>query len=113
MPVARIAKPITNGSLVVTGDGLLELTGSNSFSQLTIGGYSDTRVRGSGALPSTANLTFDGGVFELTGNFSRALGTGAGQVQWINGTGGGFGAVGADRTVNIGGVSELSWGQGF
>lgn len=54
-----------------------------------------------------------GAVLELgTGDFTRALGTGAGQVRMETSSGGGFAAFGANRIVNLGGAgAPLLWGD--
>lgn len=71
-----------------------------------------------GTLPSATNLQNAGSGntwFETSGSFTRAIGAGAGQVQFnatasrING----FSARGGDLTVNLGGASGvLTWGSG-
>src|SRR6202034_3723668 len=40
-------------------------------------------------LSANSNLALNGGVLESTGIFTRSLGTGADQVQWLGGTGSG------------------------
>ena len=45
------------------------------------------------------------------GDFTRSLGTGAGQVQFTA-NGGGFSAVGANRVVNLSSSAALTWGSG-
>lgn len=94
--------------------------------------YYGTDYGAAQTLPASSNLTFAGGVFEQaagtyqygyipagsgystsTGyfNFTRSLGAGAGQVQWVGD--GGFSAYQGGLTVNIGGNSgTLTWGQG-
>jgi len=69
---------------------------------------------GSGGGP---NLTFEGGLLEIAvdTDFTRGLGTGAGQVQWLGD--GGFSAYGEARTVTLGDDgtgtgSSLVWGSG-
>lgn len=93
----------TGGGLIKTGEGTLNLTGSNTYT-------GDTEIRG-GALRgniSTGNLVLNGGVRELTANLSAALGTGAGQVRWTGD--GGFSASGANRTVTLSGGNR-TWGE--
>jgi autotransporter-associated beta strand protein len=111
------------GCLYKYGTGMLELTGANTIS----GGISVSRgmLRLSSplALPGGTGLTggscllelyndydmsygktpYDGVVELASGNFYRALGTGAENVWFLGG--GGFSAVGADRVVNLGGAS--------
>ena len=51
----------------------------------------------------------NGGVLESTGIFTRSLGTGADQVQWLSGTGnGGFAASSGSLIVAIGGLNSLT-----
>lgn len=62
-------------------------------------------VRGTVALPTGNIWLLNDGVLELgTGDFSRAVGTGAGQVRMETHIGAGFAAHGANRVVNLGGA---------
>jgi fibronectin-binding autotransporter adhesin len=104
-----------NGNLTVAGSGTLILSGSGSngtgTTTLSSGVLS---LRGTVSLGS-GNLTFTSGVLELgNGNFTRALGVSAGQVNMSSASGGaGFAAYGADRTVNLGGAgATVTWGSG-
>ena len=104
-----------NGNLSVGGSGTLILSGSGSngtgTTTLTSGVLS---LRGTVSL-GTGNLNFVSGVLELgNGNFTRALGVGAGQVNMSSASGGaGFAAYGADRIVNLGGAgATVTWGSG-
>ena len=101
----------SNG-LTVRGSGSLELTASNSYTgQTTLSGNPILRLSNSAALPTTTNLTLDGGVVELNaGDFTRSLGTGPGQVQFTANAGG-FAAVGANRSVNLSNSATLTWGS--
>ena len=107
------------GGLTMTGDGVLELTASNSYGGTTTVSGGVLRLSNSAALPggtgvtgTGGNLTLDGGVVELAaGDFTRGLGSGPGQVQ-LTASGGGFSAAGANRVVNLGGNSaSLTWGS--
>lgn len=103
----------------------LILTGNNSgfTGQYMVNGH--LRATEGTSLSSNANLMFTGrdqnnqGNLETSGTFSRALGSGAGQVQWQNQSGyagGGFAAVGGPLTVNIGSngtPDTLTWGTGY
>ncbi len=94
-----------------TASQVITLTGSNSHSGATTLATTDLVLGSAGALSSNSNLVFNGtSTLTTNADFTRSLGTGAGQVQWTNG--GGFGAVGGNRTINIGGsAATLSWGD--
>jgi autotransporter-associated beta strand protein len=101
-----------NGSVIKSGTGLWSLGGENTYSGQTqlLGGV--IRLASDGALSANSNLHVNGGVLELgAGDFTRSLGTGAGEIQFVGG--GGFSAVGGDRVVNLGGSgTTLTWGSG-
>jgi autotransporter-associated beta strand protein len=65
----------------------------------------------------SGNLTFSGSpinqaVYENDRDFTRALGAGAGQVQFLSGSGVGFSAYGAPINVNFGGAGgTVVWGS--
>jgi fibronectin-binding autotransporter adhesin len=100
-----------NGNIILTSYGTLILSGSgsNGTGATNIGGV--LALRGTVSLGS-GNLAFNTGILELgNGNFSRSLGTGAGQVNMSNSSG--FAAYGADRTVNLGGSgATVTWNTG-
>lgn len=96
--------------------GMLDLRAANIYTGPTTLASGILRLSDPMALPGgidvnggTSKLTLSG-VLELAcGNFYRGLGTAPYQVQL---TGGGFGARGADRVVNLGGQSQqVVWGQ--
>jgi autotransporter-associated beta strand protein len=101
-----------SGSFLKTGDGVIELTGSNTYSggtELQAGGL---LLGGANALSENSLLTISNfSVVRLgAGDFARPLGTGAGEVRWTGS--GGFAAVGADRLVNLGGATGwVAWGS--
>ena len=88
-----------NGDLNLTGYGTLILSGSGS------NGTGATTLNGALSLRGTVSLgsgllTMNTSVLELgNGDFTRALGTGAGQVNMSGSLGAGFAAWGADRIV--------------
>jgi autotransporter-associated beta strand protein len=101
-----------NGNLSVINYGTLILSGSgsNGTGSTNIAGI--LSLRGTVALGS-GNLAFTTGILELgSGNFTRSLGAGAGQVN-MSGGGAGYSAFGADRIVNLGGSgATVTWGAG-
>jgi autotransporter-associated beta strand protein len=98
-------------NLVHTGDGTTALTGVNTYTGTTFVQGGVLRLDHVFALPETSHLRLDGGVIGLNaGNFSRALGTAAGQIDWTSS--GGFAAYGADRQATIGAGGAVTWGSG-
>jgi autotransporter-associated beta strand protein len=109
-----------------TGSGTIEFAAANTYSGMTkVTGvlrlsHAQALPGGIGATGGTSQLVlgYDGtnynGVIELAaGDFLRGLGTGPDQVSFDPSGGGGFSAVGADRIVNLGGLSApLTWGSG-
>lgn len=92
-------------SLTKTGVQVLTLSGNNTYSGETVISGGALRIEGANALSSNSNLRLNGGVLGLTSDFTRAIGTGAGQVTWGSGaTSGGFAAFGGNHTVNFGGA---------
>ena len=124
-----------NGAL--SGGGVLELGFYNSGFAVIMNsdqsGFAGTycvgnilRANDGVGLSSNANLSLAmtntgglAGVLETSANFTRPLGTGAGQVQFTqiqgNSFGGGFSAVGGPVTISLGGLStpaSLTYGSG-
>lgn len=100
--------------LTKSGNGVLLLSGPNSYSGTTAVHQGVLRAADGVGLPGGSALLLGGGVFESTSAaFTRALGNGAGQVQLPSGTGG-FSAFGTPLTVNLGGAgAALTWGGSF
>lgn len=88
-----------------SGNGLVEFTGNNSTATGGTRAQSGvTRFSAASAITGGNLGITNGGIVELGFDFTRALGTGAGQVSFSSGAPGGFSAYGADRFVNIGGA---------
>jgi len=114
------------GSFVKWGGGVITLTNAaNTWvgqtilhdGVLRISGSADALAGGFSGGGGGPNLALAGGVLEIAvdTDFTRGLGTGAGQVQWLGD--GGFAAYGAARTVTLGDDgtgtgSSLVWGSG-
>ncbi len=105
-----------SGSLGLTKAGaglwILNPLTSNTYSGATTitGGALQVAADGGAVLglPTTSNLVIGGGVLQTSGNFTRAVGTGANQVQWTGN--GGFAASSSKLTVNLGGGTVLNLG---
>ncbi len=97
-----------SGTFIKTGAGTLDLRDvtNNQFA----GPYQIDAGAILGLAGTTNNLILNGGVYEGSGTFTRSLGTGNNQVQWLAG-GGGFAAVGANLDVTLSGApNPLVWG---
>ncbi len=103
------------GSFFKTGLGVIELTGSNTYSGGTEVSEGNLILAGANSLSPNTWLTISNfNVITLGGaDFTNALGSGtAGTVEWTGS--GGFAAHGADRFVNLGGATgQVTWGSGF
>ena len=118
------AGPIDGGGVVsinpddnnLVNGSTITLTGTNTYTGGTIVRRGGLAIPVAGAL-APGNLRFDQHGVLLIGtdldpaaaaDFTRPVGTAAGEVQWTNG--GGFAAIGADRTIDIGGAGGgFSW----
>ncbi len=98
------------------GVGTVRITGASNYGGVTQIQGGVLAFLGTSSL-SAANLQLRGGVLGLgptMGDFTRSLGTGAGEVQFLGGGGftaeGGFAAYGGNRIVNIGNAAaEYTW----
>ena len=107
------------GALTKSDAGTLALSGTNTYTGTTTVTGGVLRLDVASALPGgiastggTSNLILNGGVVGLgTGDFQRALGTAAANIQFTGS--GGFAAYTADRTVNLGGAAAgVTWAGG-
>jgi len=106
-------------ALTKAGAGTVVFASPNSYAGVTTLDDGLLRLDDAGGLPGgidnavgagESGLAFEGGVLGLaTGDFTRQMGTGAGQLDWVNGSGG-FAAFGADRQVRLNnGTGAFSW----
>ncbi|BCT92893.1 hypothetical protein LYSHEL_19170 [Lysobacter helvus] len=112
------------GSVSGATSGLLELSAANTYTGSLVlqgaGNYANVLLNNANAasaagginIAGPANATGDTLALTATsGDFTRALGTGANQVQWTGN--GGFSAAGSNRFVNLGGAgATVTWGAG-
>ncbi|MDZ4402047.1 autotransporter-associated beta strand repeat-containing protein [Prosthecobacter sp.] len=82
--------------------GLWFLEATNGYSGATTIRGGALSVSDGISLPTASNLVLDGGSLASSGAFSRAIGTGADQVQWTAHGAGGFSAGGSPLTVDLG-----------
>ena len=110
----------TNGTITGMAGGLtkgqagsLTFDTTNTYTGPTTVNGGLLRLKSATALPAPSALTLNTGVLGLEGSdFTRPLGTAAGQVL-LTGTAGGFAAFEVNRFVNIGGAgAQLTWGSG-
>ena len=116
----NIGQAGTGRTLTKAGDGVLTLSGTNSYSGATVIEGGALRITASSALSSSSNLQLAGGVLEIagdlngggtTGDYSQSLGTGGTNLQWAANADGGFSASGGDRTVRLNGnANNITWG---
>ncbi|MET0262622.1 MAG: autotransporter-associated beta strand repeat-containing protein, partial [Rariglobus sp.] len=100
-----IAGAITGtGGIIKTGEGTLNLTGSNTYSGATE--IKAGALRGN--VSTASNLQLNGGVREVSANTSLTLGTAGGNVRWTGD--GGFAAAGAASSLTLNSGASLTWG---
>jgi autotransporter-associated beta strand protein len=85
--------------------GLWLLSGSNTYTGATTIAGGVLQAQDGVGLPTTSNLTLNGGVFQSSGIFSRPIGTTAGSIQFTGN--GGFAASSSKLTVNLLGSATL------
>ncbi len=96
---------LLSGKVILTGTSTS--TGANTIRDGIL------QLNSAGAL-GTGQVQFSGGIIGLgSGDFTRALGSGANQIRWVaptTNTAAGFAAYGANRTVNLGGANgTITW----
>ena len=98
-----------NDGLTKLGVGVLELSGANTYSGTTTISTGATSAPATAwAFPRAAVWYLRTSTFQSSGTFTRALGTGAGQVRWLGN--GGFSAFGGPLALQIGGnTGTLTW----
>ena len=121
-PVSTISNILAGSAYVVIGenktsDGLVTLTGTNTYTGKTMIERGVLRADESIGFPTNSLLEFSldnsgqYGILETSGTFDRTIGNAAGQVRWENH--GGFAALGGpltiDLTRNDGAPSPLAW----
>jgi autotransporter-associated beta strand protein len=110
----RLSGPIANGDatprkLTKTGSGVLQLTGTNSYSGATVLSAGTLCANDGQGLPGVSLLQFNGGVLESEGAFSRAITNTAASVYWSGN--GGFAAKGGPLTVSLNSGMSINFGS--
>lgn len=101
---------IGSGLFIKAGAGTLDIRGVTNYNFTGSYQINAGAILGLGAIES--NLVLNGGVYEDSGTFTRSLGTGNNQVQWLGTGGGGFSARGGLLTVAFAGATDpLVWGS--
>jgi autotransporter-associated beta strand protein len=111
-PGTAVAGNISGDGQVQSTSGVATLSGTNTYNGETLIENSRITLATPAALSPNSNLRFNGGnpFLNLSSDFNRPLGVAAGEVQWTSG--GGYGSVGAPRTINIGGAAgTISFGD--
>ncbi len=97
----------STSTLIKAGAGTLDISGIGLNSFAGIYQIDAGTILGLDTLSN--NIALNGGVYTGNGVFTRALGTGDNQIQWLAG-GGGFAALGGNLTVTLGGAPDpLVW----
>lgn len=116
---ARLSGNLTGtpGTLVKTGAGTLELTGTNTQSGILRIDGGTVRVSSANAISASTQISLLNGVLELaSGDYAGSVNTSeSGDIVFERTTGAtaGFSAIGANRAVNLNNGAELSWGGSY
>ncbi|MCP5532120.1 MAG: autotransporter-associated beta strand repeat-containing protein [Akkermansiaceae bacterium] len=105
--------PVTGGgNFIKYLDNTVTLNAANTYAGTTNVGGGLLKYEGGATLALTpGNLSLSGGgVIGLAEDLTRSRGTGDNEVQWTGS--GGFAAIGADRTVSLGGGGNVQWNNG-
>jgi len=111
---SSIVDNTTATGLIKTGAGWLALSGANTYTGVTRVNEGVLRAADGIGLSAGSALVLNGGVFQSSAaTFSRALGSGAGEVSLTGGTTG-FSAASTAVAVNLGGSgATVQWGSPF
>jgi autotransporter-associated beta strand protein len=99
------------GNFTKAGTGRMIMTATSTYTGNTTVSGGILRADEGVGLPTSTNLTLNGGQIETTQNFNRTLGTGPGQVQLPGGVSG-FSAAASGLAVSLNGGAQLIWGTG-
>jgi fibronectin-binding autotransporter adhesin len=107
---AGLTSPIASGqgASIHIKSGLVIFEGANVYSGQTFIDGGVLQAQDGEGIYFDSNITFNGGVLQSTGAFTRFVGTSSSRVQWTGD--GGFAAKGGDLTVNLSGGQTLTWG---
>ncbi|MCB1275555.1 autotransporter-associated beta strand repeat-containing protein [Prosthecobacter sp.] len=98
-------------SITKADGGLWILSNANNdYSGATTISAGVLRIESS-AYSTNTNTVLAGGILESSGTFTRAIGTGANQIQWTGTSNSGFAASVASLVVNLGGGTPITWGS--
>ena len=95
--------------------GILQLIANNTYNGATTINNGQLRAVDGVGLPAGSTLRLRGGILESQGTLLRNLGTGSGQLNWIDANDdgdGGFAALDGTLHVTIGGGANLTWNVG-
>lgn len=108
------------GSITASGGAVIEMSGVNDYGGTTTLTGASLNILTADSLSPDTTVIFNGSDPFLNigddldpgsaADFTWGIGPGIGQIRWING--GGFGALGADRSIDLGGAgATLAFGD--